>query len=105
LTEAGAPAQVDVRRWWCREHRHLAAPGDMEPRPSRLRYSPGGAIIEVDPDEEAREAARAESRRHQLEQQHAIRAVEAETERRNKEARDAAAARELPAGFPGAAAR
>ena len=23
--------RLDVRRWWCDAHRHLAAPGDMEP--------------------------------------------------------------------------
>jgi hypothetical protein len=101
LNEAGAPTQVDARRWWCQEHRHLAADGDMDPRPSRLRYSPSGAIVEYDPAEEARQAGREESRRRQLEHQAADRAVEAEAVRRHREARDDELRRLEPPGVRG----
>jgi predicted phage gp36 major capsid-like protein len=41
----GAPVPVDVRRWWCEVHRHLAAEGGMQPRPSRVRLAPSGALV------------------------------------------------------------
>ena len=74
---AGLPIPVDVVRWWCSEHVHLAAEGDMQPRPSPLRYGPSGAFIEVDEAEELRAAAKARSRQAQREAEHADRLVEA----------------------------
>jgi hypothetical protein len=101
INELGAPIPVNVRRWWCDAHRDEAADGDMEPRPSRLRYSPSGAIVEYDPDEEARAAAAEESRRRVREDRLAERAVEAAAKRESDEGRAAAFRRELPPGFPG----
>ena len=75
----------------------------MEPRPLRLRYSPSGAIVEYDPDEEARAAAAEESLRRQHEDRLAERAVEAAAMREHDEARATAFRRELPDSmFPGA---
>ena len=45
LNEVGAPVAVDVRRWWCSEHAHLAAPGDMQPPGPGLRISESGALV------------------------------------------------------------
>src|SRR5215207_9313767 len=78
INELGAPIPVDVKRWWCPTHLHLASEGDMAPRPSRLRIMPGGAIVEVDEAPEAREAAAAASRSAQFEAQQADRRLEAE---------------------------
>ena len=36
INALGSPIPVDCRRWWCPTHQHLAAAGDLEPRPSRL---------------------------------------------------------------------
>jgi hypothetical protein len=40
------PESIDVRRWWCDQHRHLADPGDKEPT-VRYRYRPMGGLEEV----------------------------------------------------------
>lgn len=101
LGELGIPTTTNVKRWWCPEHRHLAAEGDMQPRPSRLRFSPSGAIVEVDPAEEARQAAAAERRQRQHEEKLAARRVEAAEHEEHKRLRDEAFRRELPPGVPG----
>jgi len=99
VNDSGTPIPVDVKRWWCRAHRHLVAEGDMRPRPSRLRYAPSGAVIERDPDEEAREARAEERRRQVAEERRVERAVEAgRTLRADKAAREALR-RELPPGI------
>lgn len=95
---AGTPAPVDVKRWWCPAHRDQAADGDMQPRPSRLRYSESGAIIEYDPVEEAREAAREERNRRLVEDRQAERAAAAEQADRDKQASHEAFLRELAPG-------
>jgi hypothetical protein len=87
MNHLGAPTPTDAARWSCPAHRDQAAPGDMDPRPSRLRYAPSGAIVEVDPVEDAKQAAAEESRRRQLEHQAADRVAEAEAARVNREAR------------------
>jgi hypothetical protein len=33
LNELGAPITVDVRKWWCARHRHLAVEGDRRELP------------------------------------------------------------------------
>jgi hypothetical protein len=58
----------------------------MDDRPPPWKYSPSGAIIEVDAAEVERQAAAAESRRLEREAQAAQRSVEAEERRRHKEA-------------------
>ena len=55
LTEQGAHAKVVVRRWWCSEHAHLAAPEDFQPPPGP-RYGPSGEL--EFPGEREAEAAR-----------------------------------------------
>jgi hypothetical protein len=97
MNSLGAAVPVDVKRWWCPAHRHLAAPGDMEPRPSRIQMR-GLALVEVDPAEALRDAAEAESRRHQHEDRLAGRQAEAEAEasREHERARHEQYIRELP---------
>jgi hypothetical protein len=100
VNELGSPIPVDVRRWWCPAHRHLAGEGDLERRPPRLRYSPSGAIIEVDEDEQAREHAVHESRRRGLEAKLAERQAEAAERNAREQAKREQLDRELPPGFP-----
>jgi hypothetical protein len=93
-----------VRRWFCNAHRDQAQPGDLEPRGSGIRISASGALVPVDPDEEARAAAAAESRRNRLADEAALRAVEAAEQAEHKRLRDEAFLAELPAPFrPGRA--
>lgn len=101
LNELGAPVAVSVRKWWCERHRHLAAEGDMEPRPSRLQFSPSGAIVEVDPEEEARQAAEAERRQREHEEKLAARRVEAAEHEEHERLRKEAFRAELGPGIPG----
>jgi hypothetical protein len=72
------------------------------PGPLRLAVRPGGAIIDLDEqeDEAARARAEAESRQRVLEQQQAERAVEAEAVRRHDEARAAEVRKLVPPGVP-----
>jgi hypothetical protein len=63
----GIPTTTEAKRWFCAQHRALAEPGDLDPRPSGLRIAPGGALVEIDPTEEARDAATAESLRNRSE--------------------------------------
>ena len=76
----GAHGRPGVKRWCCEKHRHRAAPGDMEPRRSSLRYSPTGAIENVDESEAEGERVRAEaeSRRRRHEARLAERRADAE---------------------------
>jgi hypothetical protein len=94
--ELGVPIEVSCRRYFCPEHEGMAQPGDLAPRDTQWRYSPSGAIVEVNPAEVAREEAQAESRRRRHEQRLAEREFEAERMRREEEARDAAFRAELP---------
>jgi hypothetical protein len=96
INELGAPIPVDARRWWCPAHRHLADEGDMLPRPIGLRIAPSGAIVPVDPDEEARGLVAAESRRHQHEAKLADRKADAQELASVERARRARVERELP---------
>jgi hypothetical protein len=73
----------------------------MEPRPSRLRFSPSGAIVEVDPQEDARQAAQAERRERQHEEELAVRRVKAAEHDEHERLREEAFRRELPPGVPG----
>ena len=80
VDSTGLQVPVDVRRWWCSNHIHLASEDDMSPRPPALRMSASGTgLVDVAEEEaeQAREQARAESRRRQREAQQAERAVEA----------------------------
>jgi hypothetical protein len=63
MNELGVPVETSVRKWFCPAHVHLAAEGDMEPRSSGIRIAESGALLEIDEAEEARVAAKAESRR------------------------------------------
>jgi hypothetical protein len=60
--------------WWCAAHKHLAAPGDLEPWVQRIEFAPGGGLqfpdevahdIEVAEREAERRAAFLEERRAQ----------------------------------------
>jgi hypothetical protein len=101
INHLGSQIPVDAKRWFCPAHRDQAAPGDMDPRPSRLRYAPSGAIIEVDPVEEAKEAAREDSRRAIAEAQAADRAADADAARRHQQALDEDFRRLEPRGVRG----
>jgi hypothetical protein len=92
----GVPVEIDVRRWHCPAHEHLAGPGDLEPHGSGLRYPESGAIVPIDPGDDAREQARAESERRQREPRAADSAVEAAAADEHRRARDEALQRELP---------
>jgi hypothetical protein len=76
----GIPTITDAKRWWCPDHRHRAADGDMEPRPSPLRMAPSGAgfvdVAEAEA-EEMRQAADARRRAFEREQKLRERAAEA----------------------------
>ena len=97
----GALVPVHVKRWFCAEHRHLAAPGDMEPRPSRLRIMPGGAIVEAEPVEQSRQRATELSLQHQSEARLIEARAQAEARRRDEEAIRKQICRELPAQMRG----
>lgn len=101
LNELGAPTAVDVRRWWCAEHRHLARPGDMEPHGPGVRISESGALVPVDEAEEARDAAKAESRQAVLAARLADCEADAAAVRLHREARAEETRRLLPPGVPG----
>jgi hypothetical protein len=80
VDELGKPVPVRVRKWWCPEHRHLAAPGDLDPwQGPGLRYGPGGGIElalteederfyeQIDREREAEDAERERGREAQAE--------------------------------------
>ena len=96
LNESGIPCETSARRWFCLAHRDQAAPGDLEPRGPGIRISESGALVPVEPDEEARAAAEAESRRRQHEDKAAAREHEAAEMRENERRREAAFESELP---------
>jgi hypothetical protein len=89
-----------VRRWWCDQHRHLAADGDLAPWRPRIRYSRTGSIEFPDEIEAEGERQRlaAESRQRQREQREAERAVEAAAHERAERARREAFRRESVTG-------
>jgi hypothetical protein len=104
VAKNGTHAKLAVRKWWCEEHRHLAAEGDMEPFEFGLRYSRSGALLTD--DEVARRAAEAqkvevenESRRRRCEAEQAERAEEAERLAVYERERDAQLRREMPRGL------
>jgi hypothetical protein len=94
-TPTGSWRAVNVRRWYCDEHRHLAAPNDMADLGSGIRLSPSGVPIPVSLDDQ-REQAAAESHRAQQQARHADRAVEAAVHAEHEQAKRAAFKRELP---------
>jgi hypothetical protein len=96
----GSIAWVNVRRWWCDQHRHLAAEGDLEPWRPRARYSRTGSIEFPDEVEAEAERARveAETRRRQRRQREAERAAEAAALERSEQARREAFRRESVTG-------
>jgi hypothetical protein len=94
-TPVGAWRPVNVRRWWCPDHEHLAEPGDMVDQGSGIRLSPSGVPVPVGLDDQ-REQAAAESHRAQQQARHADRAVEAATHAQHEQAKRAAIKRELP---------
>jgi hypothetical protein len=90
VNDIGAHARTNVRRWWCAAHKHLAEPGDMEPRTSGVRYSSSGALEFADEVEAEGQRARveAESRRRQREVREAQRREEGERLAELEAARD-----------------
>jgi hypothetical protein len=97
---SGALRLVDVRRWHCPDHEHLARAGDMDPVPSPWKLSPAGVPVPNVPDDDGREAAIAESRRAELEaldQEAAAGAAEMDS---TESALADRMRRETPAGVP-----
>jgi hypothetical protein len=74
----------------------MAAPGDLAPRDTGLRFNPSGAIVEVDPYEEERLQREAEARERLHQQKLELRKYEAEQMRLAEEARRAAFNAEVP---------
>jgi hypothetical protein len=74
----GAHAPHAAKRWWCSEHEHLAAPGDLDPWQSRIVIGPGGAFIDLDEQERdaALQAREAERRAAELQARRAARIAE-----------------------------
>ena len=99
-TEAGAWREVNVRRWWCEQHRHLAGEDDMRPVPLPWKLSPSGSLIPNDEADEASEAARVESRRAELAARDDESAAEAATMAATEQAMADRIRRETPAGVP-----
>jgi hypothetical protein len=95
-TPAGAWRPVNVRRWHCPDHEHLAEPGDMTDQGSGLRLSPSGVPVPAGPIDDQREQAAAESNRAQQHARQAERAVEAATHAEHEQAEREAINRELP---------
>jgi hypothetical protein len=100
INELGLPTTTEARRWFCRDHRDQAQPGDMQPRPLRIRRAPSGALVEYDPDELAREATAEASRAALRETQQAERQVEAQERRDAERAARERVEREVPDGVP-----
>jgi hypothetical protein len=96
----GIPTTTKAKRWFCRAHRDQAQPGDLQPRPLRIRRAPSGALVEVDEAELAREATAEESRRRQREAEVAERQTEAAELDAHERAKRDQLDRELPPGFP-----
>jgi hypothetical protein len=92
----GLPIEAGVTKWFCPEHVGEAAAGDMLAPPSNLRISPSGALVEIDMDEQARQAEAALSR----ERQHAAilqdRQTDAAARAEHDRARDERYNQELP---------
>jgi hypothetical protein len=72
-TPAGSWALVNVARWHCPAHAHLAGPGDMTDAGCGVRYSEHGVLVPDEPGADARAASEAESRRAQQRAQQADR--------------------------------
>jgi hypothetical protein len=99
IHEAGGLRPVNVVRWFCPEHVHLAAPGDISERPAPWRLSPSGAIVEDNAAADAAQAAAEESRRAQAEAEANSRAAEAEDLRAHERAKHEQLVRETPTGW------
>jgi hypothetical protein len=103
VDRVGAHAPHPARKWWCDQHRHLAADGDMEPWRSSLRWTPGPRGV-IDVEEDAQEAARWEAelerRRQRREANEAERRAEAEVLAEYERAAEEQRRRETPAGLP-----
>ena len=96
VTPEGALAPVYVAKWFCQAHRDQASEADMQPRPSRWRLKPGGAIVEVDPVEAVRQAAIERSLHQQAEDRLIEARAEADALRAHEQARRDQVRRELP---------
>ncbi len=72
-TSTGSWTLVNVTRWHCPAHVHLADPGDMDDLGSGVRYSENGVLVPHDPAADARHDAETESRRAQQQAQQADR--------------------------------
>jgi hypothetical protein len=101
----GSHKKLAIRRWWCEQHRDLAAPGDMEEWTPGWHYSKSGAIL-CDAEVRRREAdaermkVELESRRHSREAEQAAREAEALERADADRAHRARLQRETPRGVP-----
>jgi hypothetical protein len=99
----GAPVAVRARRWYCPQHEHLAAPGDMDDWTSPLVMTAGTKgvvdVEELKADRE-REQRELERRRVSREATQAERREEAAALARYEKAAEEQRRRESPAGLP-----
>jgi hypothetical protein len=101
VNHLGLPREVDVARWFCPQHAHLAAPGDMQPRPS-VQYTAAGVPVPVaDEVELAREQRAIERREREREAEMAERRALVEEREAFERARAEHTRSLLPPGVPG----
>ncbi len=96
LTESRGWRPVNVTRWHCPAHEHLAGPGDMRDLGSGVRYSERGVLVPHDPAADARAAAEAESRRAQQQARQADRDRDAAAHAEHEQAKREQLRQELP---------
>jgi hypothetical protein len=103
LDHVGAHAPHPARKWWCDEHRHLAAEGDLDDWTPSMVMTAGTRglvnIAELEADR-VREQAELERRRVRREANQAEREEEATALARYEKAAEEQRRRESPAGLP-----
>jgi hypothetical protein len=65
LTQTGSWRAVNVRRWFCPQHEHLAEPGDMDDLGSGVKLSESGVLVPSGPDDSGQAAEESRRRRQQ----------------------------------------
>jgi hypothetical protein len=99
----GLPGKTAARRWWCQEHGHLAAEGDMDDYEvgSGLSLGPSGIVNLAEQRAEAiQERERERSRQARREAREAEKAEAEAQHRADEAARRERLRRETPTGMP-----
>jgi len=97
----GLPAKTPARKWWCEQHRHLAADMDDWEVGSGLILGPSGIVNVAEQRAEAiQERERKRSREARRETRRAERAQAAAQRRADEKARREQLVRETPEGMP-----